>query len=120
MARIRHLAILTEDVERLVSFYTNSFGLEIVEGEGTATYLTDGHINLAIIPIGPERKIEGDHLKEGINHFGFEVDSVEALVPVCKEYGASKDIKIRPPNREAEYRLHGAEEWHNRTKRKTM
>ena len=42
MARIRHLAILTEDVERLVKFYTNSFGLEVVEGVGTATYLTDG------------------------------------------------------------------------------
>ena len=56
MARIRHLAILTEDVERMVKFYINSFGLEIVEGEGTATYLTDGHINLAIIPIGPVRK----------------------------------------------------------------
>ena len=106
MARIRHLAILTEDVEGLVRFYTNSFGLETVEGEGTATYLTDGHINLAIIPIGPERKIEGKHLKEGINHFGFEVDDVEALVPVCKKFGASKDIKIRPPNREAEFRVH--------------
>ena len=57
MARIRHLAILTEDVERLVKFYTNSFGLKVVEGVGTATYLTDGHLNLAIIPIGPERKI---------------------------------------------------------------
>ena len=84
MARIRHLAILTEDVDRLVKFYTNSFGLKIVQGVGTATYLTDGHINLAIIPIGPEREIEGKQLKEGINHFGFEVESVEALVPVCK------------------------------------
>src|ERR1700732_5377724 len=71
MARIRHLAILTEDVQRLVKFYTNSFGLKIVQGVGTATYLTDGHINLAIIPIGPEREIEGNQLKEGINHFGF-------------------------------------------------
>ena len=60
MARIRHLAILTEDVNRLVKFYTNSFGLKIVQGVGTATYLTDGHINLAIIPIGPEREIEGN------------------------------------------------------------
>ena len=58
MARIRHLAILTEDVERLVKFYTNSFGLKIVKGVGTATYLTDGHLNLAIIPIGPEREID--------------------------------------------------------------
>jgi len=36
------------------------------------------------IPIGPEREIEGNRLEEGINHFGFEVESVEALVPVCK------------------------------------
>jgi catechol 2,3-dioxygenase-like lactoylglutathione lyase family enzyme len=90
MARLRHLAILTEDVERLVKFYTNSFGLKIVKGVGTATYLTDGHINLAIIPIGPERKIEGNHLKEGINHFGFEVESVDAMVPVCRESGAHR------------------------------
>jgi catechol 2,3-dioxygenase-like lactoylglutathione lyase family enzyme len=106
MARIRHLAILTEDVERLVEFYTTSFGLKVIEGVGTATYLTDGHLNLAIIPIGPERKIEGDHLKEGINHFGFEVESVDDLVPVCREAGALEDVKKRPPNREAEFRVH--------------
>ena len=82
MARIRHLAILTEDVEKLVKFYTTAFGLKIVHGVGTATYLSDGHINLAIIPIGPEREIEGSQLQVGINHFGFEVESVEALVPV--------------------------------------
>ncbi len=28
MARIRHLAILTEDVEKLVKFYTSAFGLK--------------------------------------------------------------------------------------------
>jgi catechol 2,3-dioxygenase-like lactoylglutathione lyase family enzyme len=106
MARIRHLAILTEDVERLVKFYMTSFGLEVVEGVGTATYLTDGHLNLAIIPIGPERKIEGDHLKVGINHLGLEVENVDALVPICRDAGASVDVKKRPPNREAEFRVH--------------
>src|ERR687888_1670186 len=106
MTRIRHLAILTEDVERLVKFYTNSFGLKIVEGVGTATYLTDGHINLAIIPIGPEREIEGPHLRPGINHFGFEVEDVAALAPLCRELGAAADVSKRPPNREAESRVH--------------
>ena len=38
MARIRHIAILTEDVEKLVKFYTEGFGLQIVHGVGTATY----------------------------------------------------------------------------------
>jgi catechol 2,3-dioxygenase-like lactoylglutathione lyase family enzyme len=106
MARIRHLAILTEDVEKLVKFYTSAFGLKIVSGIGTATYLSDGHINLAIIPIEPERKIEGNQLKPGLYHFGFEVENVAGLREVCKELNATTSIDKRPPNREAEYRVH--------------
>ncbi|MGH7771757.1 MAG: VOC family protein [Candidatus Binatia bacterium] len=106
MARIRHLAILTENVEKLVKFYTTAFGMKIVEGIGTATYLSDGHINLAIIPIEPERKVEGDVLKPGIYHFGFEVDDIDALRLVCDELNAATKILNRPPNREAEYRIH--------------
>lgn len=106
MARIRHLAILTEDVEKLVKFYTKTFGLKIVPGVGTATYLSDGYINLAIIPIGPEREIEGPQLKPGINHFGFEVEDVSSVRRVYQELNATDGIDKRPPNREAEYRLH--------------
>ena len=106
MARIRHLAILTEDVDKLVKFYTNAFGLKIVHGVGTATYLSDGHINLAIIPIGPERKIEGPDLKPGLYHFGFEVENVAELRDACKELSAATGVDKRPPNREAEYRVH--------------
>jgi len=105
MARIRHLAILTENVERLVHFYTTAFGLEVVQGVGTATYLSDGHINLAIIPIEPERKVEANELKPGLYHFGFEVDDVAGLRRVCEELGAKSPIDKRPPNREAEYRV---------------
>ena len=105
MARIRHLAILTEDVDKLVKFYTSMFGLKIVHGVGTATYLSDGHINLAIIPIGPEREIEGPQLRPGINHFGFEVENVDTLREACNELNASSDIDKRPPNREAEFRV---------------
>jgi catechol 2,3-dioxygenase-like lactoylglutathione lyase family enzyme len=106
MGRIRHLAILTENVEKLVKFYTTAFGLKIVHGTGTATYLSDGHINLAIIPIGPERKVEGAELKPGLYHFGFEVENVAALRNVCEELDAPTGIDKRPPNREAEYRVH--------------
>jgi catechol 2,3-dioxygenase-like lactoylglutathione lyase family enzyme len=99
MARIRHVAIRTTNVERLVKFYMTTFGLEIVEGDGTATYLTDGYLNLAIIP-------ERNQSNEGLNHIGFEVESIDALRPVCQEQGASTAIEKRPPNREAEFRVH--------------
>ena len=62
MARIRHVAIRTTNVERLVNFYMTAFGLEVVEGDGTATYLTDGYLNLAIIP-------ERNQSNEGIRSF---------------------------------------------------
>ena len=106
MAQIRHLAILTENVERLVKFYTEAFGMKVVEGIGTATYVSDGQINLAIIPIGPENKVEGRKLNPGIFHFGFQVENVEALRSKCQELGAATEIQKRPPNREAEYRVH--------------
>jgi hypothetical protein len=43
MIRIRHLAIGTVNVDRLINFHTNSFGLQFVRGEDTATYLTNGN-----------------------------------------------------------------------------
>jgi catechol 2,3-dioxygenase-like lactoylglutathione lyase family enzyme len=106
MARIRHIAILTEDVDKLVKFYVNAFGLKIVHGIGTATYLSDGHINLAIIPIEPERKVEGPNLRSGLYHFGFEVENVAAVREACKYLNAATSVEKRPPNREAEYRVH--------------
>ena len=56
MARIRHIALLTKDTEKLAGFYKAAFGLNEVarSGEptenGRAIYLSDGHINLAILP----------------------------------------------------------------------
>ena len=98
MARIRHLAIVSENRERLVKFYTEAFGMKVIDGVGPAIYLTDGYINLAIIHKRPQ-------YKEGIYHFGIEVEDVEALKPVCKELGAATEIQKRPANREAEYRV---------------
>ncbi len=106
MAQIRHLAILTGNVERLVRFYTEAFGMKVVEGVGTATYVSDGQINLAIIPIGPEGMVEGRTLKAGLFHFGFEVEDIDALRSRCQELGAATEVQKRPSNREAEYRVH--------------
>jgi catechol 2,3-dioxygenase-like lactoylglutathione lyase family enzyme len=99
MARIRHLAIVTENRERLVNFYTTAFGMKVVDGVGPAIYLSDGYLNVAIIQKRPQ-------YKEGLYHFGIEVEDIEALKPICKELGAASEIQKRPPNREAEYRVH--------------
>lgn len=56
MARIRHLAIVSENRERLVKFYTEAFGMKVIDGVGPAIYLTDGYINLAIVQKRPHSK----------------------------------------------------------------
>lgn len=71
MAEIRHLAILTDDPQKLAEFYIDVFGLKITgTGFYGAVWLTDGHIDLALI------KRDGDRAA-GINHFGFTLSEAE-------------------------------------------
>lgn len=84
MARIRHIAILAADPAKLSEFYKASFGLKEVarSGEkGEAIYLSDGHINLALLPARNRR--------EGIFHFGMQVEDVKAAVDTALAAGAT-------------------------------
>jgi catechol 2,3-dioxygenase-like lactoylglutathione lyase family enzyme len=74
MARIRHIALVVEDSEKSAEFYTSAFGMsEVLRAKNNESrgqwviYLTDGYINLALLPI--ERKV-------GVDHIGFAVDDV--------------------------------------------
>jgi catechol 2,3-dioxygenase-like lactoylglutathione lyase family enzyme len=55
MARIRHIAIQTQDEEATKDFYVGNFGLEVVQrlqNERISGYfLTDGHINVAVLNV---------------------------------------------------------------------
>ena len=90
MARIRHLAIVTDNRERLVKFYTTAFGMKVIDGVGPAIYLSDGYLNLAIIQ-------KRGNYKEGLYHFGFEVENIEELRPLCKELGRQRISKNARP-----------------------
>ena len=91
MAKIRHIALLTEDPPKLAEFYRNSFGMKEVARSGEkrdAIYLSDGHINLAILPARGR--------PEGIFHFGFEVENVEEATRTAIEAGATKGAESLP------------------------
>jgi catechol 2,3-dioxygenase-like lactoylglutathione lyase family enzyme len=71
MARIKHIAIRTADPEKTSAFYQELFGLKKVGLGRNGIYLSDGHINLAIL------KGSG---KLGIEHLGFQVDDVDGTL----------------------------------------
>lgn len=91
MAKIRHIAILTKDQGKLAEFYRKSFGMKEVarSGEqGEAIYLSDGYINLAILP--------ARNRPEGIYHFGFEVENLQDAMRAAVEGGATKATESLP------------------------
>ena len=82
MARIKHVAIRTMDPQKTAGFYQEVFGLKQAGLGRNGVYLSDGHINLAILKCAPGK--EGD---VGIEHIGFQVDDVEGTLAKLSERG---------------------------------
>ena len=106
MDRIRHIAIFTPDPEKTANFYVDVFGLEMAGPAGRGGfYLSDGHINLAILK---SREMDADnpagfHTPTGIDHFGFQVEDLEATQARLREYGAEELPSHAPPGGGAFY-----------------
>src|ERR1700732_2176440 len=84
MARIRHIALTTENPSKTAAFYKEAFALKkIRRSPNGAVFLSDGHINLAILNFKTNKSADvGAHGENfsGIHHFGFEVDDLDGAV----------------------------------------
>jgi lactoylglutathione lyase len=78
MARIKHIAIRTRDVEKTAAFYSEAFGLQQVGLGQNGIYLTDGHLNIAILKFQPDKN--GEPLRLGVDHVGFQVEDLDATL----------------------------------------
>jgi methylmalonyl-CoA/ethylmalonyl-CoA epimerase len=92
MAKIKHIAIRTHDVEGTAKFYKEAFGLEQVGLGQSGVYLTDGNLNIAILSF--RGVVEGETMKLGVDHIGFHVDDVDAFVARVQNLGG-KALKQR-------------------------
>jgi methylmalonyl-CoA/ethylmalonyl-CoA epimerase len=81
MARIKHIALTTQDPAKTAAFYKEAFGLqEIRRSPNGAVFLTDGYINVAILNWKTEKDADvGAHGPNfsGIHHFGLEVENLD-------------------------------------------
>ena len=85
MALIKHIAIRTHDVEKTAAFYKDAFGLEQIGVGQSGIYLTDGRLNIAILNF--RGVVEGETMKLGVDHIGFQVDDVDAAVARIRQLG---------------------------------
>ncbi len=108
MARIRHIAIGTNDPEPTARFYIEGLGLKEVGKVNSTTaegyYLSDGHVNIAILKFKYDdpATAEGTPKYIGIHHFGVEVDNmaeararIEKAGAVHRPYPGTEQMKAR-------------------------
>ena len=70
--RIRHVALNVQDRDKEAEYYKKVFGLEEKSrGSNGTIYLSDGFVGFALI--------NNPDLPWGINHFGFQVDSIGSI-----------------------------------------
>ena len=95
MAKIRHIAIATQNAEETAQFYIDGFGLTKVSSINTPIvsgyFLTDGTINLAILDFKNDEIAGTERGKDwtGIHHIGFEVESLEEIAERLAAAGGS-------------------------------
>ena len=84
MAKLRHLAILTHQPDRLADFYKRVFEMnEMYRTKNGSVHLSDGEVNLAILNAADPK--EPGH-RPGLYHFGFHVEDNKRSPSVSRRF----------------------------------
>ena len=93
-AQMKHLAIVSSNVDLEGDFYRDVFGLKRsgMARAGGAVVVRDGYVGLNLNPRAPGRQA-------GFDHFGFEVQDVDLVFSRLKEKYPAVRVLKRPGNR---------------------
>jgi catechol 2,3-dioxygenase-like lactoylglutathione lyase family enzyme len=98
MARIKHIALATEDPAKTAAFYKEVFGLQELRRKPADTgadgvWLSDGYIYFAILKLGSDEAPnlgDGPSTIAGVHHIGFYVDDLEASCETIEKAQATE------------------------------
>ena len=97
MAKIRHLAIRTENPEKLAAFYIEVFGFKDLHrgshpghAKGKTVHLTDGYFELALLDNSDQQS------PNGLYHFGIQTENMDETVSRVQKFQPDKPAKNRP------------------------
>jgi lactoylglutathione lyase len=111
MARITHIAVKVDDLDKIAEFYDKVFGLQQVGTsrgpDRSRVAFSDGDLNLTFLHYDNEDVDMAKEVGSGpaIHHFGIEVDDVEKYVPLLLENGAK--ILSKPGEIPVKFRMPG-------------
>jgi len=95
VAKLRHIAFIVKEPQKLFDYYQQVFGVEEVRRSPTGSiHVIDGLFNLALLQqVETESEIVNTHRadgqetnqRQGINHYGFIVDKLDEVVSKLDE-----------------------------------
>ena len=87
MAKIRHIAIRSDDVEATAAFFQKVFGLQLVQRRAHGPIdLSDGDVNITLLPT----TMGGRTRPAGFEHIGFSVEDGDDARQRLLEAGATE------------------------------
>ncbi len=92
MARIKHIALSTDDPVKTAEFYKKVFGLTELRREDRGVWLSDGYIYFAILRRGDADTppLDGGPAATGVHHIGFYVESIDQTCAALEAAGCSE------------------------------
>lgn len=99
MAKLRHIALVVNDLEASARFYETIFEMtRAYSVPGRAIYLTDGLMNLALLNSATATPDEHRQTTHGTHHFGFRVDDIAAVETALAGAGATYSHDLGDPD----------------------
>jgi glyoxylase I family protein len=96
MAKIKHIALSTQDPEKTARFYIDVFGMKEIakvnSPNASGFFLSDGDLNLAILKFKNDQVAGVERGKDycGIHHIGFQVESLEEIAERLATAGSAR------------------------------
>src|SRR5258705_383465 len=112
MARIVHIALKVNDLDKATKFYETVFGFKQTHttqhGNHVSRHLSDGNLDIALMKWDQEEREDAMLAGPGprIHHWGLEVDDREAFADAIRKNGGkvlskpgAPTLPLRAPNR---------------------
>jgi predicted enzyme related to lactoylglutathione lyase len=92
MAKLRHITLSVEDMEKTASFYEQAFEMKRVRQSGVAIMMSDGVVSLAIIDAN---RNANSGARKGLHHMGFLVDNIDETAAKVEQSGGTYAGQIK-------------------------
>ena len=91
MPKIRHIAYRAEDVDAMAKFFVNALGMTMKQKrKNNAIDLTDGTINITVLPLRAGTADNEPTKRPGIDHIGFTAENDTEAFKKMEAAGARK------------------------------